>query len=192
MYIDKGENKDKDEEEEEEEGGEEEEDEKTKNKYKINDEKCGVDGTLKHFSVFVVAGVDAIKNKWRWQVGLYYFSKFFCGGSLITPLHVLTAAHCVATRRAEGITVVAGDHDRYVCDGVYFSYITSRYNEFLRTKTFVMLESFIMLKEFTFSFIISCESFLVQEKKLYILLLVKSSQYSVILSLWYVFSRIWQ
>ena len=99
---------------EEEEGGEEEEDEKAKKKYKLNDQKCGIDGTLKHSWVFVVAGVDAIKNKWRWQVGLYYFNKFFCGGSLITPLHVLTAAHCVVTRRTEGITVVAGDHDRYL------------------------------------------------------------------------------
>ena len=100
--------------EKEKEGGEERGVEKTKKKYKINDRKCGIGGTLKHSSVFVVAGVDAIKNKWRWQVGLYYFSKFFCGGSLITPLHVVTAAHCVSTRRAEGITVVAGDHDRYL------------------------------------------------------------------------------
>ena len=95
-------------------GNKEEEDGKSKKKYKINEENCGIDGTSKNSSAFVVAGVDAIKNKWRWQVGLYYFSSFFCGGSLITPLHVLTAAHCLITRRAEGITVVAGEHDRYL------------------------------------------------------------------------------
>ena len=51
-------------------------------------------------------------NAWPWQVGLYYYDEFFCGGTLVSESTVITAAHCTKTREAEGITVVVGDHDR--------------------------------------------------------------------------------
>nr|ATU82503.1 venom S1 protease 21 [Lethocerus distinctifemur] len=35
----------------------------------------------------------------------------FCGGTIITEYHVLTAGHCVIKYRQYGIQVVAGDHD---------------------------------------------------------------------------------
>lgn len=60
----------------------------------------------------VVGGEEALPNAWPWQVGLYYYDEFFCGGTLVSESTVITAAHCTKSREAEGITVVVGDHDR--------------------------------------------------------------------------------
>jgi len=43
----------------------------------------------------VIGGVDATPGYWPWQVGLYFSGQFFCGGSLISPEWVVTAAHCI-------------------------------------------------------------------------------------------------
>lgn len=60
----------------------------------------------------VVGGEEAIPNSWPWQVGLYYYDTFFCGGTLVSERTVITAAHCTFTREAAGITVILGDHNR--------------------------------------------------------------------------------
>ena len=45
----------------------------------------------------IVGGIKARKNSWPWQAMLRYKGGAqFCGGSLIDPLWVVTAAHCVS------------------------------------------------------------------------------------------------
>lgn len=35
----------------------------------------------------------------------------FCGGSIITPWHILTAAHCTHGKDGSDIAVIVGGHD---------------------------------------------------------------------------------
>ncbi|OWF43505.1 fibrinolytic enzyme, isozyme C-like [Mizuhopecten yessoensis] len=64
----------------------------------------------------IVGGAQADPNEWPWQVSLQSRSVFFlppsnfCGGSLIAPDVVLTAAHCVDGTSPSSVTVVAGLH----------------------------------------------------------------------------------
>ncbi|XP_056303334.1 elastase-1-like isoform X1 [Danio aesculapii] len=67
----------------------------------------------------VVGGEVAKPNSWPWQISLQYLSgsSYYhtCGGSLIRPGWVMTAAHCVDSPRTW--RVVLGDHDIYNHEG---------------------------------------------------------------------------
>ncbi|KAM6174110.1 chymotrypsin-like elastase family member 3B [Erethizon dorsatum] len=67
----------------------------------------------------VVNGEDAVPYSWPWQVSLQYEKEgtfhHTCGGSLIAPDWVLTAAHCISNSRT--YQVVLGEYDQAVEEG---------------------------------------------------------------------------
>ncbi|XP_043938389.1 chymotrypsin-like elastase family member 1 [Protopterus annectens] len=67
----------------------------------------------------VVGGTEVSRNAWPWQISLQYMSGsswyHTCGGSLIQPRWVMTAAHCVD--RSYSFRVAVGDHNIYENDG---------------------------------------------------------------------------
>ncbi|HRW08823.1 MAG TPA: trypsin-like serine protease [Caldilineaceae bacterium] len=71
----------------------------------------------------ILGGQEATPGAWPWQVALVYsyaesaFSGQFCGGSLIAPEWVLTAAHCVEYTSATAVDVVLGQHQLSSNDG---------------------------------------------------------------------------
>lgn len=63
----------------------------------------------------IVGGIDTHLNEFPWMVYLTVQNvagSFFCGGSLISDRHVITAAHCVVPALLGRLRVVLGDHDR--------------------------------------------------------------------------------
>lgn len=58
----------------------------------------------------IVGGSDASPGDWPWQVSLQFQGLHLCGGSIITPYWIVTAAHCVegSLSSASQWTVYAG------------------------------------------------------------------------------------
>lgn len=63
--------------------------------------KCGFRPSTR-----IVGGQEASVNGWPWQAMLRYkYGGQFCGGTLVDPLWVVTAAHCVKNAQPTGIIV---------------------------------------------------------------------------------------
>ncbi|XP_065059399.1 enteropeptidase-like isoform X4 [Rhopilema esculentum] len=80
---------------------------------KVNEPNCGKSVVAQ---AHVIGGENASKGAWPWQIGLYRYGSFACGGSLIAPDWILTAAHCVKYYSAWSLTVIVGDLHRTIND----------------------------------------------------------------------------
>ncbi|XP_050349410.1 trypsin-1-like [Nymphalis io] len=74
--------------------------------------QCGIARTRRR----IVGGYETKKLEIPWIVVLMYNGRFYCGGSMINDLYVLTAAHCTSGFRKEKMTVRFSEHDRSVAN----------------------------------------------------------------------------
>jgi len=60
----------------------------------------------------VIGGITAARGSWPWQILLMYGSRGVCGGSIVGPRHVVTAAHCIsrAKQYPSRFKVRVGEH----------------------------------------------------------------------------------
>merc|ERR1719458_433646 len=73
--------------------------------------QCGVKGGAANGRI--VGGQETEQHEYPWQVGLVSRNgrSPFCGGTLISSTHVLTAAHCTDGSAASSIRVILGEHN---------------------------------------------------------------------------------
>ncbi|CAG7815359.1 unnamed protein product [Allacma fusca] len=64
----------------------------------------------------ISGGTVALEGEFPHQVQLTYNGQHFCGGSIISSILILTAAHCLINKRTDNIRVFAGKHHRTVFD----------------------------------------------------------------------------
>ncbi|TKS87697.1 Chymotrypsin-like elastase family member 1 [Collichthys lucidus] len=71
----------------------------------------------------VIGGSNAPHGQWKWQISLqqdaYNDGSYYhlCGGTIIGPYSIMTAAHCILSMDASTYRVVAGDYNLYEYDG---------------------------------------------------------------------------
>ncbi|XP_065165529.1 proclotting enzyme isoform X2 [Atheta coriaria] len=83
----------------------------------VDPEDCGQPEYAKYR---VVGGEDSLPGRWPWMAAIFLHgarrTEFWCGGTLISPKHILTAAHCTRDSRQRQFsphqfTVRLGDID---------------------------------------------------------------------------------
>ena len=61
----------------------------------------------------IVGGESASTATWSWAVSIKIGSGTLCGGTIISSLWILTAAHCVSGKTASQFTIYAGSTSRW-------------------------------------------------------------------------------
>jgi len=56
-------------------------------------DSCGIEGPPGK-APYIVGGQEAVEGQFPWMAALFIDDAWFCGGTLISASHVLTAAHC--------------------------------------------------------------------------------------------------
>ncbi|CAI9743293.1 serine protease 44-like [Octopus vulgaris] len=70
--------------------------------YLPSPERCGTRPSGSQRNYRIIGGFEVRRNSWPWQVAILTRSKKqYCGGTLISPQWVLTAAHCIRKRGKE-------------------------------------------------------------------------------------------
>jgi len=82
----------------------------------INAQECG---RPQVYSPKVIAGTTARRGAWPWQILMFFNGQPGCGGTLVAPDWVVTAAHCVYGKEQYpySFTVRVGEHDWYQREG---------------------------------------------------------------------------
>lgn len=91
--------------------------------------ECGVNSKMGRQSR-IVGGSSAAPGDWPWQVSLHVQGVHVCGGSIITPEWIVTAAHCVEEYVHGGSGLLGGEVARWPRD-LERSLLTSSSSSFL-------------------------------------------------------------
>lgn len=61
----------------------------------------------------IEGGEEAGRSTWGWAVSLSINNNYLCGGSILSSLWIITAAHCVINVVASKVIVYAGSNSRW-------------------------------------------------------------------------------
>ncbi|KAJ3592092.1 hypothetical protein NHX12_007221 [Muraenolepis orangiensis] len=88
---------------------------------KVTTIKCLECGARPQYRSRIVGGNGSTLGQFPWQVSLHFKSKHVCGGSIIAPQWILTAAHCIVQQPLSAAKAQAVEqilyHSLYQADG---------------------------------------------------------------------------